>query len=71
MKNKFVSTAQQLRNEGRAEGQVSTLLRLVAKRFGAPSADVVERIRNGKAAELDHWLDRIFDATSPTDLFAE
>ena len=75
MKNKFVSTAQQLRNEGKAEGkaesQVSTLLRLVTKRFGAPSADVAERIRNGKAAELDRWLDRILDATSLTDLLAE
>jgi hypothetical protein len=75
MKNKFVSTAQQLRNEGKAEGkaegQVSTLLRLVARRFGAPDSDVVERVRNGTPEELDRWLDRILDATSVAALFAE
>ena len=75
MKNKFVSTAQQLRNEGKAEGkaenQVSTLLRLVTKRFGAPEAAVVERIRNGTTEELEHWIDRILDATSVAELFAD
>lgn len=71
MKNKFVSTAQQLRNEGRAEIQVSTLLRLATKRFGAPEAAVVERIRNGTTEELEHWLDRFLDATSLAELFAD
>jgi hypothetical protein len=71
MKNKFVSTAQQLRNEGKAENQVSTLLRLVTKRFGAPEAAVVERIRSGTTEELERWIDRILDAASLDNLFAD
>jgi len=71
MKNKFVSTAQQLRNEGKAEVRVSTLLRLVTRRFGEPDSDVVDRIRNGAPEDLDRWLDRILDAASVDDLFAD
>ena len=75
MKNKFVSTAQQLRNEGRAEGKaegkVATLLRQIARRFGAPGPDVVARLHGATADDLDRWADRILDATSLADLFAE
>ncbi len=71
MKNKFVSTAQQLRNEGRAEVQVSTLLRQITRRFGKPEPDVVERVRNGAPEELDRWLDRILDAASVDELLAD
>ena len=71
MKNKFVSTAQQLRNEGKAEVQVSILLRQITRRFGEPDASIVERVQQATRAELDRWLDRILDATSLTDLFAE
>jgi hypothetical protein len=71
MKNKFVSTAQQLRNEGKAEVQVSILLRQITRRFGDPDAIVVERVQQASRAELDRWLDRILDATSLADLFAD
>ena len=75
MKNKFVSTAQQLRNEGKAEAkaeaQVSILLRQITRRFGEPDASIVERVEQATRAELDRWLDRILDATSLTGLFAE
>jgi len=75
MKNKFVSTAQQLRNEGKvegkAEGKASTLLRQITRRFGAPDADAVERVRSASLDELDRWLDRILDAASLDELFAD
>jgi hypothetical protein len=71
MKNKFVSTAQQLRNEGKAEGKAATLLRQITRRFGPPEADLVARVGNGTPEQLDRWLDRILDATVVTDLFAE
>ncbi|MFN9331748.1 MAG: DUF4351 domain-containing protein, partial [Planctomycetota bacterium] len=83
MKSKFVSTAQQLRNEGRAEGKaegkaegraegkVATLLRLITRRFGAPAAAVVSRLQAATTDDLDRWTDRILDATSLADLFAE
>ncbi len=71
MKNKFVSTAQQLRNEGKAEVQVSILLRQITRRFGDPDAIVVERVQQASRAELDRWLDRILDAASLAALFAD
>ena len=71
MKNKFVSTAQQLRNEGQAEARASTLLRLITKRFGDPDVDVVDRVHSGTNEQLDRWIDRILDAASLDELFAE
>lgn len=76
MKNKFVSTAQQIRNEGRAEGKaegkVASLLRLITRRFGTPAAAaVVARLHNATNDDLDRWTDRILDATSLAELFAD
>jgi len=71
MKSKFVSTAQQLRNEGKAEANASTLLRQITKRFGDPDASVVERVQKATRATLDRWLDRILDARSLDELFAD
>jgi hypothetical protein len=66
MKNKFVSTAQQLRNE---EG-ASILLRQITRRFGEPEASVVERVQQATRTQLARWLDRILDATSLDEVFA-
>ncbi len=79
MKNKFVSTAQQLRNEGKAEGKdegkvegkASILLRQITRRFGEPEAEVVERLHRATRDELDLWADRILDAASLDELFAD
>jgi len=78
----IMSTAERLRREGRAEGiaagkaegiaegRIETLLRQIAKRFGAPSPADVDRIRSATTADLDRWTDRILDAKSLADLFA-
>jgi predicted transposase YdaD len=91
MKKKFLSTAQQIRNEGRAagvaegkaegkaegltkgkvEGQASTLLRQITRRFGAPDAAVIERIRAASMDELDRLADRILDAATLDELLVE
>ena len=79
MTNTFVSTAQQPRSagraedkaEGKAEGKTATLLRLLTRRFGAPAAAVAERIRSATGDELDRWTDRILDARSLDELFAD
>jgi hypothetical protein len=67
MKSKFVSTAQQLRNEANA----STLLRQITRRFGEPDAKVVERVQKATRETLNRWLDRILDAASLDELFAD
>ena len=79
MKSKFVSTAQQLRNEGKVEGKAegkvegkaSILLRQISRRFGEPGAEVVERLHRATRDELDRWADRILDARSLDELFAD
>jgi hypothetical protein len=71
MKNKFVSTAQQIRNEGKAEGKVASLLRLITRRFGAPADAFVARLHNATDDDLDRWTDRILDAASLADVFAD
>ncbi|MFN6193368.1 MAG: hypothetical protein ACK5BN_06055 [Planctomycetota bacterium] len=70
-KNEFVSPAPQLRNEGRAEGKVATLLRLITRAFGAPAAAVVARLHGATADDLDRCTDRMLDATSLAESLAD
>lgn len=74
-----MSTAERLRREGKAEGKAEgiaegraeTILRMVTKRFGAVPEHLVARVRNGSPADLDRWTDRILDARSLAEVFAE
>lgn len=69
---KYVSTAQQIRNEGIQKGRADTLLRQVTHRFGAAATSPVEaRIRTASIAELDRLAERVLDAATIDDLFAE
>ena len=77
---KFVSTAEQIRNEGIAkgvakgvaEGRVETLLRLPTRRFGADATRAVEpRLRRASIADLDRFADRVLDAATIDDVFAD
>jgi hypothetical protein len=62
---------QQGRAEGRVEGRVETLLRLLQKRFGPVPTAFAERIASGTLVDLDRWTDRILDAKSVADVFAD
>jgi hypothetical protein len=46
-------------------------LRLITLRFGAPAAAVAARLHGATADELDRWTDRILDANSLAELFAD
>jgi predicted transposase YdaD len=48
--------------EGKIEGKVSVLKRQLARRFGVLPAWAERRIDAASGAELDIWLDGIFDA---------
>ena len=62
------TVAEQIRQrclvEGRAEGQVKMLLRLMSRRFGNLSPDVRSRIHAGSEREIDAWADAVLDAES-------
>lgn len=72
MNKKFVSTRTQIRNEGIAEGRVDLLRRLLTRRFGAEAAKAVEeRLQGASNAQLDRFADRVLDAKTIDDVFAD
>lgn len=72
-----MSAYQKLRQESHAEGRVegraekarSILLRQLQLKFGALSADVVERVGAAEEPELDRWSDRVLTATTLDEVF--
>ena len=66
----IMSTAEMLRREGRVQGRVEVLLRLLTKRFGALSTETVARINAAAIPELDRWVERVLDAKTLAEVFA-
>jgi hypothetical protein len=79
----IMSTAEKLRGEGfakghaeghaegRAVGRAETLLRLLHRRFGTLPDQTAERVHGATIDDLDRWIDRVLDAGSLADVFAE
>jgi hypothetical protein len=59
------------RTEGKTEAKVGTLHRQLTRRFGPLPAWATQRITAASEAQLDTWLDGIFDATSVKDLLGD
>lgn len=57
--------------EGEAKGKAMTLKRQAERRFGTLPAWAAQRIESASVAQLDAWLDGIFDAPSVEDLLRE
>ena len=57
--------------QGRAEGEAYALRRLLQKRFGPLSEDVLARLQAASIDELELWLDRALDADSLAGVFAQ
>ncbi len=57
--------------QGRAEGETYALRRLLQKRFGPLSEDVLARLQSASIDELELWLDRALDADSLAGVFAQ
>jgi len=56
------------KTEGEADGKANTLKRQLTRRFGALPDWTLRRIESAPVAQLDLWLDGIFDAGSAEDL---
>jgi predicted transposase YdaD len=54
--------------EGKAEGKVLALLKLVVRRFGEPEAAQRERILDADDAQLDCWLEAVLDVADVAEL---
>lgn len=59
------------RTEGRAEGIAIVLVRQLNRRFGPLSAAVTDRIGNATADQLERWTERVLDARTLDDVFAQ
>ena len=56
---------------GEAKGKAATLHRLLTRRFGSLPSWAAQRIATAPEAQLDAWLDGIFDATSVEALLGD
>jgi hypothetical protein len=69
---KMLTTAERLRREGAAEGQVKgkreALLLQLRLRFGRLPAAAVARVGKAGAAELDTWFGKVLTAVSLDDV---
>ena len=59
------------RLEGEQSGEAKALRRLLQKRFGPLSDDVLIRLQAASIDELELWLDRALDADSLAGVFAQ
>jgi Domain of unknown function (DUF4351) len=57
--------------EGRQEGEMLALQKLLSKRFGAIPADITRLIANAPVESIERWLDRIIDAQQLADIFKD
>ena len=69
---RYITSAEQLGNKkGRAVGKAEALLRMLRRRFHAVPSELEARVRTAYDAQLDEWSDRILDAKTLTDVFAD
>ena len=57
--------------QGVAQGKAETLLTMLGRRFGEPSAETISRIRTAGVETLDRWILRFVDASSLDEIFAD
>jgi hypothetical protein len=68
---KFVSTYDRITRESKAEVRVEMLLRLLQKRFGPLPDAVTRRVSRGSTKKLDTWIERLLDAKTLPEVFAD
>ena len=57
--------------KGRIEGEGAILRRLLTRRFGALSQDVLERLADADAEQLETWAERVLVAGSLDEIFTD
>lgn len=57
--------------EGQSRGKAESLLRLLRRRFGPLPDGTAERLANATSQDLDRWTDRVLDAATLAELFAD
>ena len=57
------------KQEGRQEGEMLVLQRLLARRFGVLNSNVISLISNAPVEDIEIWVDRVLDAETLDDIF--
>lgn len=57
--------------KGRLEGESIILHRQLTRRFGPLSPEILERLASADAGQLETWADRVLDARSLEEVFAD
>lgn len=65
-----MTAAEQLREEGGREAQRTTLLQLLALKFGTVAPAMTAKVANAESAALDAWTLRVLTASSAEDVVA-
>ncbi len=60
---------EELREEGRQQGESKLLQRLLSKRFGELPDSVRARLKGATAEQLEHWGEELLDAASLNEMF--
>lgn len=61
---------QEGRQEGRLEGEANTIARILSRRFGSLSAELIQQVRSLSSAELESLSDALLDVQTIADLEA-
>lgn len=54
---------------GMKQGQALALEKLLTKRFGVISSDILAKLAGATPEQIDAWLDQVLDAKSLSDMF--
>lgn len=68
---KIMTAAEQLRREGRIEGEQAMLMKLLHRRFPSSQPTYEKRIKYATAEELLLWGEKVLDAKTIDDVFGE
>ena len=69
VKEDVVTMADQLRAQGRLEGERRVVLRLLHKRFGSLSPQHERAVAHATEEQLETWADRVLNASSLVEVF--
>jgi hypothetical protein len=69
LSDKLEEWAKEYIAEGRQEGEILALQKLLAKRFGAIPFDITAQIANASLDQIEHWFDKAIDADKLSDVF--
>jgi len=66
----YMTHAERLRGEGRAEARAEVLSKLLTLKFGPLPAEVTTRVTTATAEDLDRWIERVLVAERLDAIFA-